>query len=156
MLRPPITDINEECRHVNRNREWLLVFCKELNRQGYFLPVNMVADNPTVLNPILIDRDHEVQNVLKSAFIDSWLMVLDNNIMGDGAGLVRIFRIVDEEDKLGLECELTIDALKLGVPPETRINGFELTRLSNVTYRAYFTLSRFGLATCRMHFTTTV
>jgi len=28
LVRPPIIGINEECSHLNRNREWMVLFCK--------------------------------------------------------------------------------------------------------------------------------
>jgi hypothetical protein len=152
LIRPPIIGFREECSHLNRNEEWMLVFCKEPNRQGYFLPINMQADHPTALSPILIAREFEVQNILKSAFVGERLMVLDNNITGDGVGLVRVFKTTPGENGLTLECELTIDGSTFNLVKDTRINGFELTRLSEDTFRVYFTVSTMGLAICRLSF----
>lgn len=116
----------------------------------------MLTNHPVILEPILIDRDYEVQHVLKSAFIGDRFMVLDQNITGDGTGLIRIFKTVPTDNGLSMDHELTLDGSYFNYSKDTKINGFELEMLQEDTYRAYFTLSTVGIVTCRIIFTDTV
>lgn len=108
----------------------------------------------------ILEMEKKIVSPFKSVVINDMLVVLDNQIIAFGAGVIQVYQINYSEENIvsSLKYVTTIDKDTVGVQnSDAKINGFEYTSIPNTdSYHFYFTLSNVGIVLCSLKINDTI
>lgn len=115
-------------KFIRIDKDHILLFCQGISSQQF---VSVTADaekRPIQTNSFLIDSNFTISTLHSSIYLNNWLFVLDNNNLGTGNGLIRVFRLSTNDDGSVNSTiqETTIDYSTFGLKSNTPIQGFAI------------------------------